>query len=80
MLTTAAEKTHGYSEKEFEMFVTATGIMYLTVHNIVYNIDLDGNYIVRRKSDGMVIDEEIDPTTTEEEMAKLTSADALFGA
>jgi hypothetical protein len=45
----------GYAKEEFEMWVSAQGIMYLTVYNIVYNIDLAGGYIARRASDGELI-------------------------
>lgn len=55
MFETAARLTAGYAAREFEMWISAQGIMYLHVHNIVYNVDLDGGYIVCRKEDGTVI-------------------------
>ena len=42
----------GYNEEEFEMWVSPQGIMYLTIFHITYNIDLEGNHIARRSSDG----------------------------
>ena len=55
MLETASRLTQGYKENEFDMWVSHTDIMYLTVFNIVYNIDFDGNYVARRIEDGEVI-------------------------
>jgi hypothetical protein len=55
MFETASRLMQGYAKEEFEMWVSAQGIMYLTVYNIVYNIDLAGGYIARRASDGELI-------------------------
>lgn len=55
MLEKALEVTNGYASKEFEFWVSHQGIMYLYVHNVVYNIDLVGGCVARRAEDGEVI-------------------------
>lgn len=52
MFEKACKLMQGYKETEFEMWVSYQGIMYLTIFHITYNIDLDGNHIARRTSDG----------------------------
>lgn len=50
------ELTEGYQRKDWSFFVNAQRLVYLTVYNIVYNIDVDGGFIARRKSDGSRLD------------------------
>lgn len=50
-----SQLTWGYRKKDWSFWVSAQRIVYLTVYNIVYNIDVDGGYIARRKSDGELV-------------------------
>jgi hypothetical protein len=49
------ELTRGYAQRDFEFFISPQRFVYLYVVEIVYNIDTDGEYIVRKKSDGGLI-------------------------
>jgi hypothetical protein len=51
-LVTMARKTRGYKKQHFTFWVSAQHLVYLTVINVVYVIDADGNVALRRKSDG----------------------------
>lgn len=55
-LKAMVELTTGFAEQNFEFWVSAQKLVYLTVFNIVYVIDVDGGWIARRKSDGELID------------------------
>jgi hypothetical protein len=49
------ELTRGYAQRDFDFWISPRRIIYLYIHDIVYNIDEVGGYIARRKSDGELI-------------------------
>lgn len=48
------ELTEGYMRDIYEFWVSDQHLLYLTIFNVVYMIDIDGAYDCRRKSDGSV--------------------------
>jgi hypothetical protein len=55
MFDKASELIFLYPEEDANFWVSQTGIMYLTLGAVTYNIDLDGGYVARRTSDGEAI-------------------------